>query len=173
MYKYLCFNLLPNRNFCPLSMALQPLIAILGTTGVGKSNLGVELALRLSRGASNHWKGAKIINADSMQVYTGLDIITNKIPEAEKRGVEHLLMDFKKPGDQYVVGDFVRDALKLVGTDCAPGLEDHNFPSDTRNPRKTRNPYCCWWNFILDPAFDVSKSSGGPQCTTIHCEHLK
>ncbi|EDR11356.1 uncharacterized protein LACBIDRAFT_232761 [Laccaria bicolor S238N-H82] len=95
-------------------MALQPLIAILGTTGVGKSNLGVELALRLSRGASSHWKGAKIINADSMQVYTGLDIITNKIPEAEKQGVEHLLMDFKKPGDQYVVGDFVRDALKLI-----------------------------------------------------------
>lgn len=100
-------------------MVLQPLIAILGTTGVGKSNLGVELALRLSRGASSHgWKGAKIINADSMQVYSGLDIITNKIPEAEKRGVEHLLMDFKKPGDQYVVGDFVCDALKLVGTDC-------------------------------------------------------
>jgi hypothetical protein len=152
----------------------QPLIAILGTTGVGKSNLGVELALRLIRGVSNHgWKGAKIINADSMQVYTGLDIITNKIPEAEKRGVEHLLMDFKKPGDQYVVGDFVRDALKLVGTDCALGVEGHNFSLDTRNSRKTRNPYCCRWNFILDPAFDVSKSPDGSQCTTIRCEHLK
>jgi len=68
-------------------MALRPLIAICGTTGVGKSNLAVELALRLKQGGSvNGWSGAKIINADSMQVYEGLDIITNKIPVRSEKG---------------------------------------------------------------------------------------
>lgn len=97
-------------------MALRrPLIAICGTTGVGKSNLAVELALQLQQGGSaNDWSGAKIINADSMQVYEGLDIITNKMPLEERKGVEHLLMDIKKPGEQYVVGQWVQDAITLV-----------------------------------------------------------
>jgi tRNA dimethylallyltransferase len=51
-----------------------------------------------------------------MQVYTGMDVITNKVPVAERMGVEHLLMDFKQPGEQYVVGQWVQDAIKLVNT---------------------------------------------------------
>jgi tRNA dimethylallyltransferase len=97
-------------------MSLRPLIAICGTTGVGKSNIAVEVALRLRKGGfKNGWSGARIINADSMQVYEGLDVITNKMPMEERKGVEHLLMDFKKPGEQYVVGQWVQDAMKLVG----------------------------------------------------------
>jgi tRNA dimethylallyltransferase len=96
-------------------MALRPLIAICGTTGVGKSKLGIELALALSKGSKNHaWQGARIVNGDSMQVYSGLDIITNKVSETEMQGVEHLLMGFKQPGEQYVVGEWVNDALKVV-----------------------------------------------------------
>lgn len=96
-------------------MALRPLIAICGTTGVGKSNIAVELALRLRQGGFKHgWRGARIINADSMQVYEGLDVITNKMPLEERKGVEHLLMDIKKPGEQYVVGQWVQDAIKLI-----------------------------------------------------------
>ncbi|KAJ3556429.1 hypothetical protein NP233_g11981 [Leucocoprinus birnbaumii] len=99
----------------PFWMALRPLIAICGTTGVGKSNIAVELALRLRQGGFKHgWRGAKIINADSMQVYEGLDVITNKMPVEERQGVEHLLMDIKKPGEQYVVGQWVQDAIKLI-----------------------------------------------------------
>lgn len=99
----------------------RPLLAICGTTGVGKSKLAVELALRLSQNNSqpkaqifHGWNGARIINADSMQVYAGLDIITNKIPVHEQRGVEHALMGFKKPGEQYVVGEWVTDAIREV-----------------------------------------------------------
>ncbi|KAG6878762.1 hypothetical protein C0993_008061 [Termitomyces sp. T159_Od127] len=88
-------------------MTLRPLIAICGTTGVGKSNFAIELARHLGR-------GARIINADSMQVYRGLDVITNKVPEEERQGVEHVLMGFKAPGEQYVVGQWVQDALKEV-----------------------------------------------------------
>lgn len=99
---------------------LKPLIVVCGTTGVGKSRLGVELALMLRQeihqdGSGGHqWHGARIINADSMQVYTGMDMITNKIPQPERMGVDHLLMDFKRPGDQYFVGQWVHDAVQVV-----------------------------------------------------------
>lgn len=98
-----------------LSMSLRPLIAIFGTTGVGKSNLAIELALRISQ-QKTRWKGARIINADAMQVYAGLDVITNKVPESERHGVEHLLMGFKQPGEQYVVGQWVKDAICAVSS---------------------------------------------------------
>ena len=96
-------------------MALRPLITICGTTGVGKSKLAIELALKLSNSTSNHgWRGARIINADSMQVYAGMDVITNKVPETEMQGIDHLLMGFKKPGEQYFVGQWVMEAIKAV-----------------------------------------------------------
>ena len=96
-------------------MALKPLIAICGTTGVGKSRLAVELALALSSSnALSRTPGARVINADAMQVYDGLNILTNKIPLEEQMGVDHLLMGFKRPGEQYVVGEWVRDAAQAV-----------------------------------------------------------
>ncbi|KAJ7490036.1 IPP transferase-domain-containing protein [Mycena galericulata] len=96
-------------------MALRPLIAIFGTTGVGKSNLAIELALHLSQpNQKSPWKGARVINADAMQAYAGLDVITNKVSEAERHGVEHLLMGFKHPGEQYVVGQWVNDAINAI-----------------------------------------------------------
>jgi tRNA dimethylallyltransferase len=96
-------------------MALRPLLAICGTTGVGKSNLAIELALSLNQPSKNLcWKGARIINADAMQVYTGMDVITNKVPLAERQGIEHLLMDIREPGDQYIVGEWVQDAIQAV-----------------------------------------------------------
>ncbi|KAG0705323.1 tRNA isopentenyltransferase [Suillus ampliporus] len=94
---------------------LRPLITICGTTGVGKSKLAIELALKLAQGThALEWGGARIINADSMQVYTGMDVITNKVPVVERMGVEHLLMDFKQPGEQYVVGQWVQDAINAI-----------------------------------------------------------
>lgn len=87
--------------------SLRPVIAICGTTGVGKSKLAVELALKIA-------EGAVVINADSMQVYDGLDILTNKLPKDEMNGVPHLLMGFKKPGEQYVVGQWVEEAANAV-----------------------------------------------------------
>lgn len=63
---------------------LPPVVAVVGPTAVGKSDLGVALALRL---------GGEVVNADSMQVYRGMDIGTAKLTEPERRGVPHHLLD--------------------------------------------------------------------------------
>ncbi|KAF8163110.1 tRNA isopentenyltransferase [Crassisporium funariophilum] len=98
-----------------MAFPLRPIVAICGTTGVGKSKLAIDLALHVKRATHNSgWRTAKIINADSMQVYRGLDVITNKMPESERQGVEHLMMGFKEPGEQYVVGEWVQDTLRLI-----------------------------------------------------------
>src|SRR5271170_3618972 len=60
------------------------LIAIVGATAAGKSDLAVEIALAL---------GGEVINADSMQLYRGMDIGTAKLTMAERRGVPHHLLD--------------------------------------------------------------------------------
>jgi tRNA dimethylallyltransferase len=60
------------------------LIVIRGATATGKSDLAVELAQKID---------AEIINADSMQLYKGMDIGTAKITMDERKGVPHHLMD--------------------------------------------------------------------------------
>lgn len=95
----------------------RDLVAVIGTTGVGKSQLAIDLALALPKmrieGSSPPTKG-EIINSDSMQVYRGLDVITNKATKKEMKGVPHHLMGFLSPDEEYQVGDFQRDALAKV-----------------------------------------------------------
>ncbi|GKT84538.1 tRNA isopentenyltransferase [Colletotrichum tofieldiae] len=86
----------------------DPLVVILGSTGTGKSEtqLAIELATRFN---------GEIINADAMQMYKGLPIITNKITPAERRGVPHHLLDhigLDQP--TWVVEDFKREANKVI-----------------------------------------------------------
>ena len=100
-----------------------PLVAIIGTTGVGKSQLGIDLARWVSTpapGERPRLSRGEVINADSMQVYKGLDVITNKVTEEEKQGVMHHLMGFLEPGEEYKVGDFQKDAIAKVS--CAQPL---------------------------------------------------
>jgi tRNA dimethylallyltransferase len=59
-------------------------VAVVGPTAAGKSDLGVDLALAL---------GGVVVNADSMQLYRGMDIGTAKLTEVERRGVPHHLLD--------------------------------------------------------------------------------
>ena len=63
---------------------MPELVAVVGPTATGKSALGVELALAL---------GGEVVNADSMQLYRGMDIGTAKLTEAQRRGVPHHLLD--------------------------------------------------------------------------------
>ncbi|TLQ43303.1 tRNA (adenosine(37)-N6)-dimethylallyltransferase MiaA [Streptomyces marianii] len=59
-------------------------IAVVGPTAAGKSDLGVHLARQL---------GGEVVNADSMQLYRGMDIGTAKLTEGERGGVPHHLLD--------------------------------------------------------------------------------
>jgi tRNA dimethylallyltransferase len=65
------------------------LIAVVGATGTGKSELAVYLAEKLSQQGVN----AEIVNADAMQLYRGMDIGTAKLSIAERRGIKHNLID--------------------------------------------------------------------------------
>jgi tRNA dimethylallyltransferase len=65
-------------------------IAVVGPTAAGKSELGKSLARALDAGGG---RGAEIVNADSMQLYRGMDIGTAKLAEAERGGVPHHLLD--------------------------------------------------------------------------------
>ncbi|MBF4579703.1 tRNA (adenosine(37)-N6)-dimethylallyltransferase MiaA [Frigoribacterium sp. VKM Ac-2530] len=64
-------------------------VAVVGSTGTGKSAFSLDLAERL-RDAG---RPAEIVNADAMQLYRGMDIGTAKLPEGERRGVPHHLFD--------------------------------------------------------------------------------
>jgi tRNA dimethylallyltransferase len=61
-----------------------PVIAVVGATATGKSGLGIALARAL---------GGEVVNADSMQLYAGMDIGTAKEPAAARQGVPHHLLD--------------------------------------------------------------------------------
>jgi tRNA dimethylallyltransferase len=65
------------------------LIAIVGSTGTGKS----ELAIRVAETILDEGSSAEIVNADAMQLYRGMDIGTAKLPTRERRGIEHHLID--------------------------------------------------------------------------------
>ena len=81
------------------------IIAIVGPTGVGKTNLSIELA---------QYYNAIIVNCDAMQVYKGLDIGTAKITEEEKEGIPHYLFDIKNVDEEYTVYDYQKDVRKII-----------------------------------------------------------
>ena len=81
------------------------IIVITGPTGVGKTKLSVELAKKVN---------GEIINADSMQVYKGLDIGTAKIKESEKEGIPHHLFDICDVNRNYTIYDYQKDARKVI-----------------------------------------------------------
>ena len=83
----------------------KPIIAIVGPTASGKSELAIELAVRL---------GGEIINCDSVQVYREIEIATAKAPLAERRGVPHHLIDFVPPEVNYTAGEWARDASQKI-----------------------------------------------------------
>jgi tRNA dimethylallyltransferase len=69
---------------------VQPkLVAVVGPTGTGKSDLAISLAKRVVEQGGR----AEIINADSMQFYRGMNIGTAKLSLAEREGIEHHLLD--------------------------------------------------------------------------------
>jgi tRNA dimethylallyltransferase len=111
------------------------IVAVVGATAAGKSALAIELAQRL---------GGEVVNADSMQLYRGMDIGTAKLTVAERHGVPHHLLDVWDVTEtasvavyQRLARDAVADVLRRGRTPVLVGgsglyvravLDDLEFP---------------------------------------------
>ncbi|GAA1731543.1 tRNA (adenosine(37)-N6)-dimethylallyltransferase MiaA [Aeromicrobium alkaliterrae] len=87
---------------------IDHVVGVVGPTGVGKSDLAIELALRL---------GGEIVSTDAYQLYRDLDIGTAKVLPHERRDVPHHLIDVLDLGESASVAQFQRAAREVVD-DC-------------------------------------------------------
>ena len=85
-----------------------PVVAVVGPTAAGKTELSLGLAEAL---------GGEVVNTDSMQLYRGMDIGTAKLPEAEWRGIRHHLLDVLDVTEPATVAEFQAWARAVVA-DC-------------------------------------------------------
>ncbi|MCK8825026.1 tRNA (adenosine(37)-N6)-dimethylallyltransferase MiaA [Fuchsiella alkaliacetigena] len=83
----------------------EPLIVLLGTTAVGKTELSLELAKELD---------AEIISGDSMQVYKGMDIGTAKLAPEKREKIPHHMLDILSPEEEFSVADFQARVDELI-----------------------------------------------------------
>ena len=83
----------------------KPLIILTGPTAVGKTNLSIKLAKLV---------GGEIISADSMQIYTGMDIGTAKVTQAEMDGVKHHMLDVIEPNCDFSSFEYAEMAGKII-----------------------------------------------------------
>src|SRR6478609_1720292 len=77
-------------------------VAVVGPTATGKSDLALDLAQRLGLPGAP----AEVVNADAYQLYRGMDVGTAKVPEAERRGVRHHLLDVLDPTEDASVARY-------------------------------------------------------------------
>lgn len=84
---------------------MNKIIVVCGATASGKTALAVELAKIY---------GGEIISADSMQIYTDMDISSAKATPEEQQGIPHHLLGFLKPSESFSVADYVR-----LANECA------------------------------------------------------
>ena len=89
---------------------MTSLVAVVGPTGTGKSDLGVAIASHLeSRGIRG-----EIVNCDSMQFYKGMDIGTAKLTLTERSGVPHHLLDWLEITDESTAAEYQLAARPLI-----------------------------------------------------------
>lgn len=87
---------------------MNKIIVVSGPTASGKTALAVELAKKY---------GGEVISADSMQIYTDMDVASAKATVEEQQGIPHHMMDFLDPSESFSVADWV----KMAG-ECAEDI---------------------------------------------------
>ena len=95
------------------ALTLPPVVAVVGPTATGKTALAVDLALSL---------GGEVVNADSMQLYRGMDIGTAKPDAAERLGVPHHLLDVWHVRRAASVAEYARAARAQIDRLRAAGV---------------------------------------------------
>ena len=91
-------------------------IVICGATATGKSDLAVALARELN---------GHVINADSMQLYKGMDIGTAKLSPAERQGIPHHLIDVLSVREEASVAQYQSDARSIIDQLIEQRSEEH------------------------------------------------
>ena len=86
------------------------LIAVVGATGTGKSELAIGIAERISKLGLR----AEIVNADAMQLYKGMDIGTAKLPIPERRGIAHHLIDVLEISQESTAAEYQKLAREKI-----------------------------------------------------------
>ena len=86
-------------------MKKKPLIVITGPTATGKTDFSLLLAREI---------GGEVISADSMQVYKGLDVGTDKVSKEVREEIPHYLIDEVEPTEKFSVADFVERADRAI-----------------------------------------------------------
>ncbi len=89
----------------PADVRDRPLVAVVGPTGSGKSDLALLIAEEFN---------GEVVNCDSLQVFRHFDIGTAKLPAAERRGIPHHLIDIVNPDELFTAGEYARLARETV-----------------------------------------------------------
>lgn len=84
---------------------MQKVLAIVGPTAIGKTDLAIALAQKLN---------GEIVSGDSMQVYQEVEVGTAKATKEEQSKVKHYLVDTRSVFDEFSVKDFVDEAQKAI-----------------------------------------------------------
>jgi tRNA dimethylallyltransferase len=92
-------------NVLEIVRSNRKIYAIVGPTASGKSEIAIELALKI---------GGEIINCDSVQIYKEIEIATAKVSNEEMRGVPHHLIDYVAPDVNYTAADWAKDAAEKI-----------------------------------------------------------
>lgn len=87
----------------------EQLIALVGPTGTGKTELSLDLAEQLGGSAA-----AEIVNADAMQLYRGMNIGTAKLPETQRRGIPHHMFDVLEVAEESTVAAYQPQARAVI-----------------------------------------------------------
>ena len=90
-----------DRPSVPAALKPRKVLVIAGPTAVGKTRLSLSVARAL---------GGEVVSADSVQVFEGLDVGSSKLPEAEREGIKHHLLDIADPRRDVGAGEFVEKA---------------------------------------------------------------
>lgn len=92
---------------CPDFSLIQPLVVILGPTGVGKTQIALQVASNLQ---------AEIVSADSRLLYTGMDIGTAKPTQSEREQVAHHLIDVTTPDNIWSLAQYQSAAFQVIAS---------------------------------------------------------
>lgn len=158
----------------------EKVIVIVGPTAVGKTKLSIDIAKKFN---------GEIISGDSMQIYKGMDIGTDKISAKTMANIRHYMIDIVKPSESYSVAQFqerVRFHLKQINDNnklpvIAGGsglyidaiLHDYNFKNRKRDEILTKELEQIYKSEGIEPLYKELQRVDKEQADKIHPNNVR